>query len=105
MKKKISDDLVILTFNGNYSDEFDVDGFLITEKTWWEGYKKEVEEKFGAGEREYGFGTNEHLSFDDAEDYFSQITELAATQEEIHTIQKVFGTNEFGIFPVFEFDD
>lgn len=105
MKKKLNDDLVILVFNGNYSDEFDVDGFLIVEKTWWEGYKKEVEEKFGESARDYNFGTNEELIFDDAEDYFSQITELAATQEQIFAVQQVFGSNEFGIFPVFEFDD
>lgn len=104
-RKRLNDDLVLLRYDGNWSDEFDVNGLLIVEKTWWTAYQKDVREKFGKQEREVGFGTNEALTFCDADDYLFDITEVSATQDEILTMKKLLGGTEFGIFPLIEFDD
>jgi hypothetical protein len=97
--------LVALRFDDNYADEFDVVGLKIVERKWWEKYRERVRDEFQKLPRDgYYFGTNEYLEWSNAEDYLSCITQLDITQAQIITLRTILG-DEFGIFPVLEFDE
>lgn len=104
MKKRISDDLVALRFNNNYDDEFNVEGVLIVERTWWENHKKDALSLFGPHTREGSFGTNEAVVFDNADDYLNSFSEINASQDEIMTLKKLIG-DQVGIVSLLEFDE
>lgn len=97
--------LIVLKFEDNYSDEFDVSGMAIVERDWWENHKKEATERWGVGEREYGFGTNEDLIFEDADDYLSKFMVYDPTDAQVEFLQSLFGGDRFGCVPQLSFDD
>ena len=94
------DKYYLLTFNGNYADEFDMSEFTIMNGysviNFTDGLKSHDEEF------EVYFGTNEELIFDDGNDLLSQITIKEITEEEYDVLDKLFG-GSFGEAGVFDY--
>ena len=77
---------ILIKFDANYADEFDVEGFVVMSASAWEEHKTMAKEFFeNGGHAEQYFGTNEYVEFDSYEDYMSAIktTELDETQYEV----------------------
>lgn len=90
----------LLTFSGNYADEFDLNEFTTMSGETvinFVEYLKSYEEYF-----EVCFGTNEELSFDDGNDLLNQIDVKEITEEEFDVINKLFGGG-FGDAGVFDY--
>jgi len=96
---------VLIKFNGNYADEFDVSGFVIMEeKDFYDKLKMleqwpiRDEDELHSWEKNkdkvfyrpmyIGFGTNESVEFDGLEDFKSQIRVEELTEEEAEFLQK-----------------
>jgi hypothetical protein len=86
---------VLLKFQADYADEFDVYGLLTWTKEQWEEYKKELEEL--EYPQEHYFGTNESIEFVDADDYLSNITVTNITEEQYKTLIDL-GLRHYGTF-------
>lgn len=90
----------LLTFEGNYADEFDMSEFItakgddvidIIEQL------KSYEDEF-----EIGFGTNEELRFDDGEELLGQISIKEISDAESDVLDRLFGGG-FGNANVFDY--
>jgi len=91
---------ILLIFKDDWADEMDVEGFDILSKEHWE-YKK-IEIKATEFPRDVAFGSNQHLEYDDAEEYLKcfQVHEISDEEEKI--IRKYFGIYHFGMIPLIE---
>jgi len=90
---------ILVTFNADWADEFDVDGFYIYEKDEW---KKDVEAfklacKHGNIKDSYYFGTNEGWE-DFGEEWLDNYSSEELTNEQVKTLSELFN-HGFGIFP------
>lgn len=90
---------LIVKFDGNYADEFDVSAYKIfTEEQWqkFQNYLKDVHETI-----EVYFGTNENLEYDNGKSFLSDcsVHQSGFTDDEIFVL-KTFDLNldQFGIF-------
>ena len=83
---------VLIKFNTNYADEFDVAGFYITTQKKWDKHLEEVETFFKNRTEpvEKYFGTNEYIEFYDFDDYKSSFTVTPITKEENDVLTKLF---------------
>jgi hypothetical protein len=64
---------VLIKFNDNYADEFDVSGFkVMTYDDWVEIEKDLLKSEYLKGPFETYFGSNEALLFNNAEDFLSR---------------------------------
>lgn len=81
---------VLLKFHKNWADEFDVSGFIALEEQEWKEYKDKVTEIIGNNGFEYGFGTNQSLDFNSAEDYLGEFQEVKISDEEYSFLKKHF---------------
>lgn len=96
-------DLVALRFNTSWADEFDLDGLLIVDKSWWEEHQVHAKQCRN-WPKEVGFGTNESMEYDDAEDYLKCFKELPATPEEVQIMKNLLGYR-IGTMAEIEFED
>ena len=96
--------MILVKFNDNYADEFDVGGFRFYEEKEWNKYKKLVKEKIKFP-KEASFGTNEFIEYNSAEDYFKCTEVKKLSEEEYNFLVKLFGKYGIGIFIKFYLDE
>lgn len=92
---------VIVKFDSDWADEFQVSGFRIMPRAIWVAHEKEAREKFGERSRTVYFGANEFFEYESAEDYLRNFHVVEAAQEDVETVQRIFG-RDFGLFPSIE---
>jgi hypothetical protein len=115
--------LLLIKYDSNYADEFDVDGFVVWTEDKWEAHKAAVAAWFDKRAKKHGakpelpphndpkywaiydqvrkwergqdveryFGTNEAVSYCDAEDYFRCFKTTEITQDEHLVLKRLFG--------------
>lgn len=96
-------DLVGLRFRTSWADEFDLDGLMIVDKSWWEEHQVHAKQ-CRRWPKDIYFGTNESMEYDSAEDYLGCFHELPATQDELLTLKRFFGSG-MGVRAQIDFDD
>lgn len=77
---------VLVRFESNYADEFDVSGFAVVEEGAWNKHLEASKDFFKVeGEHEIGFGTNENIQFSNFDEYRDsfQATTLAPNETEV----------------------
>lgn len=84
---------LLINFNANYADEFDIEGFIVmTEKAWEEhkAFAKSLFEKKAAGRK-----APRELPEDHTDPTYWQIYEERRDYERTQETEVYFGTNEF----------
>ena len=81
---------VLVRYNDNYADEFDVDGFFALSDEDWKAYKTKIKKTIGEKTFTFGIGTNESIEYDGAKEYLSNLKPEKITQEEYDTLLKLF---------------
>lgn len=100
---------ILVKFNDNYADEFDVDGFMVISKNQFDKDVELVKKWFADyGDAEFYFGTNEALSYDDFDDWFNSFSVTEITDDEAQVLTKLFGNSwsnrvEFGTMNAYEY--
>lgn len=96
--------MLLIKFDSNYADEFDLKGFTVMTETDWEKHKAGVKKMFDAlpeptadksgyvshPEIEKYFGTNEMLSWTSFDSYVYSFKVTEITDEEHATLKKFF---------------
>lgn len=93
---------LLIQFDSNYADEFDVEGFLVMTKEEWETHKAAIQKRFDAlppkdpskyygEELEAYFGTNESLSWGSMDAYLHDFKVTEISDEEHAVLKKFFG--------------
>jgi|SRR6185369_5874980 len=90
-----SEKKLLIKFDNNYADEFDVEGFLVLSQQDWEKHQELAKKVFKqkGGEVEVGFGTNEAVSYYSLEDYLSSFDVTEITQEQYQVLWDLFGVH------------
>ena len=94
---------LLVKYDNNYADEFDVEGFFVTTEEEWEKHKAQVTkffEKREAGKdplkRRYRdgvevyFGTNEQIIYETLDCYLRSFTATEVSDEELAVLKKYF---------------
>jgi len=81
---------VLIRFNDNYADEFDVEGFFALSEEDWKAYKAKIKKVIGDNYFTFNIGTNEEIEYDGAKEYLSRLKQVKITQEEYDTLLKLF---------------
>jgi hypothetical protein len=100
-------DYVLVKFDDNWADEFDLEGFMIWEKEEWEQHKALALRCKNWPQESY-FGTNEWTEWQSAKQYLDCFTEVDLSPEEVLTMTKLFGDrmmNGYSNFGIFEYID
>jgi hypothetical protein len=102
-------DWILITSTGDHGDEYELEGFAICDAESWEKAKKAIP----SGAIETGWGTNEVICFDDADDMMSHLKERPISEAAAEGLCNLLGVKfwkddlrfrtEYGIF-VFETD-
>jgi hypothetical protein len=86
--------LVLVTFDSNWADEMDVNGFALMELSVWNNFcariKKEIFTK-DAGVVEFGIGTNEELRYESYASWKGDFKVKKVSNSEATVISKAFG--------------
>ncbi len=96
----MSKEKVLLVFDDNWADEFDISAWQIVDKDKWESLREQFLEKVGDNSFSFYFGTNEDMEYDNASAFIDQISEKAITSEEAKLIKKIFGCSEMGTIDI-----
>lgn len=108
----MSEKKLLVRFDSNYADEFDVEGFTFMTETEWEKHKVDAakcfeefeklpQDKYGRRLGKYGgatdgievyFGTNEQMIYETLDSYLSSFKVSEVSEEEAAVITKFFGT-------------
>ena len=89
---------VLLKFEVDYADEFDVYGLSVLDKNEWEEKKEFIREQQDYP-YEFGFGTNEGILFETPDDFMNAIKVIEITDEEAEVFNK-YKLKNFGHFPI-----
>lgn len=93
---------LLIKYNRNWADEFDLEGFLVMTKPEWEEYKNKVATVFDKApsgkdysgalvkQVEVGFGTNEDVCYSSVEDYFRSFKEVEISLKEYNFLKQHF---------------
>lgn len=98
---------VLVKFEKDYADEFDICGMMACTTEEWEAFKKDALEKIeDQPDAEYYFGTNEYVSFEGAAEFDDAFDVMDITDDEYATLMRLFaGTWRmkpyFGFIPTF----
>ena len=82
--------MVLVKFDDNYADEFDVEGFRVMSAQEWNDYVKKIEACKNWPQSKY-FGTNEGCEWDCFEDYLSCFKIKPLTPGQARTIKESIG--------------
>ncbi len=85
---------ILIKFNDNYADEFDVDGFRVYTQEEWDEFKA-----FASSipwPQAFYFGTNEGIEYTSAEALFKQYEVIEITDEQGDFLIAQFGSHGFG---------
>jgi hypothetical protein len=94
---------LLIEFNCNYADEFDVEGFIVMTESEWANHQ-EVSKKYfdnHAGAECY-FGTNESCEYSDYDDYMRAFSVTPLTVVEYRVLKKLFNEHVEGYTYEFE---
>lgn len=82
---------ILIKFQADYADEFDVYGFTIQDQSWWDKHLQEVAGRLDEeGTIERYFGTNECVEFHSLEQYTASFTVTPITDDEFQVFKKLF---------------
>lgn len=99
-------ELVLVRFDDNYADEFDMNGFKAMALDDWQKLETEVEKSMKDGLRvEVFFGSNEEFIYNSYSDWRSTFEITPLTEDEYKFLEKTFNL-EFGetsAFDILEF--
>lgn len=88
----MSKEYVLVQFESDWSDEFDVYGSEVMTKEKYERYINDLTEKWKDGITvECYFGTNEGFTWDNISDYIDCLTVKDISEEEYNIIKRLFG--------------
>lgn len=108
---------LLIEFNANYADEFDIEGFIVWSEEEWEAHKAMAKEHFQkkasapladpsarpdsytnrtARETEVYFGTNESIIYEDYEDYMRSFTVTPLSVEGYRVLKELFNEHHEG---------
>lgn len=93
--------MLFITFDGNYADEFDVDGFMVIADEAWKRYVDSLTDEDFGNRNDFYFGSNESLSFEDKANYLSCFETKEVSDDELVVIKKFFGLKS-GFIPLNE---
>lgn len=96
----MSKEKVLLVYDDNWADEFNISAWQIIDKDKWESLRDQFLEKVGENNFCCCFGTNEEIDYDNASAFIDQIAERPISAEEFKTIKKVFGVTEMGAIDI-----
>lgn len=87
---------LLIKFEADYADEFDVSGIMLQTSSWYEQHMKNAQELFNKrSSREVYFGTNEAVQYEGFDSYKRAFTVTELTHEEyslfLHRIGPYFG--------------
>lgn len=85
----MADEFVLVKFERNWADEFDVKGFLIIKKTEWEDHLNWIRDRMD-WPQENGFGTNQSIIWVSAKEYLSSFKVVDVSVDEAAIILKYF---------------
>lgn len=86
--------MLLVKFDSNYADEFDIGGFIVMSEEDWEKHNVLVKKKFDEeGEIEVYFGTNESMIWESYESYIGDFYVNKLSDEELKALKKLFGPN------------
>lgn len=109
---------LLVKFDSNYADEFDISGFRIMSQGEWEKHKVDIAKRFAAlsaptvskygysegPELEAYFGTNESLSWSRYDDYIKSFDVKEISDTEFKVLKKLFGMQEIGMVVMLDAD-
>ena len=81
---------VLLKFDGSWADEIDLQGFIVMTDKEWKDYKKEVSRLHSSSDFSVNIGTNEDVTFIDADDYFDSFEVTKLQTDESVVLRKLF---------------
>lgn len=85
---------LLIKFDNNYADEFDVEGFLVLSQSDWEKHKELAKKVFKQkGDVDVGFGTNEAVNYYSLEGYLDSFKVKEITQEQYQVLWDLFGVH------------
>jgi hypothetical protein len=102
---------VLVKFDNNWADEFDIKGFVALSKEKWDEYKRKIKETFGENEFNWYFGTNEDLIFEEgAVSYLKSFSESKISKSEFDFLKKKFAHAKdsmvkYGTIPFYSDED
>ncbi len=102
--KYLDDEFYLLVkFDGNYADEFDMEGFTVfsLSEWYWHCWKILGDATFP---QECYFGTNEFFEFESAEDYLRNFSLKLITKAEAETLYKLFN-GHYGEIPDLDYNE
>jgi hypothetical protein len=89
---------ILLKFNENYADEFDLEGFMAISDDEWNAYKEKIKVLIGKNSFQYSFGTNQSVEWNSAEDYLGSFDVTNISQNEYDVLLKLFPYRQFQNF-------
>ncbi len=81
---------VLLKFDSNYADEFNIEGFVAISEAEWKSYKTKAKKAIGNSPHEYYFGTNESITFSGYKEYLKSFKATTISEEEYQFLLKTF---------------
>lgn len=95
---KPKEKMVLLHFNCDWADEFDVEFVTWVTNKWWKQYKKDVEKyENQIFPTECYFGTNEAIYFSSSDEFLDAIESHDITEDQINFLEKISsGVNTIG---------
>jgi hypothetical protein len=91
---------VLITWNGNWADEMDLQGYLITNKENAKAFKKGI--KKAKYPLEISVGSNEEIEYNSADEVLDELSFKKITEEESIIIGKNLGAY-FGTTNIFDY--
>jgi hypothetical protein len=92
---------VLVKFQANYADEFDVYGFAVFQASTWEEIKELARDLDWSNPIERYFGTNEAITFKSYADYIHHFKVTTISEAEFLMLKKLFGTEKDKICPAY----
>jgi hypothetical protein len=83
-------DYVLVSMDTNWADEFDVEGFLVVSTAYFEDAKKRLLGMEEGTSFSMGFGTNQDLTWHDAEELLASLTVKPLDDAEVALFEKHF---------------
>lgn len=90
---------VLIKFNANYSDEFDLESFWVTTEEDYDKFVKTAIKNKDNIRSEYYFGTNEAIYFEDVDDLLNSFEKVIISKEFAEGLLDHFG-EFYGTFPI-----
>lgn len=83
---------ILIRYDDNWADEFEVSGFYATTIDEWEKFVHEVSQ--ASYPQEIYFGTNEFVEFETFEDFYNKLTIVHISEDEFITLGRLFAIGE-----------